>query len=143
MSAGALGPRIAAIYEAQAAFMEPRLAEIGVSWATFQLLTCIYAAGSSSQAEIARRLGVTPATLSEAVTAQAKSGVVAQVSSSSDRRVKELRLTDKGTELMKQVIGIVEQSETVMVQGLKDAERVAAAKLLDRLLANAEAALDG
>ena len=54
-----IGTRIAAIYELQAEWMEPKLTELGISWATFQLLTTVANAGDgASQIEVARRLGL-------------------------------------------------------------------------------------
>ena len=74
-----IGTRIAAIYERQAEWLEPRLADLGVSWATFQLLTTVAGAGEeASQIEVARRLGVTAATLSESVQGHVGRGLLKQ-----------------------------------------------------------------
>ena len=61
-----IGSRVATLYELQSAWLEPKLKEMGVRWTTFQLLATIFGAGDDArQAEVARRLGVSPATLSE------------------------------------------------------------------------------
>ena len=72
-----IGAKVAAIYELQSAWLEPRLRAIEVSWTTFQLFSAIQAAGGkSSQVAVARRLGVTPATLSETVFAHVQNGLM-------------------------------------------------------------------
>ncbi|MCW5936430.1 MAG: winged helix DNA-binding protein [Fimbriimonadaceae bacterium] len=134
-----IGTRIAAVYELQSSWLEPRLAEIGVGWNTFQLLTTIDAAGSdASQVEVARRLGVTPATLSETVFGHVRKGLLEQVVSERDRRVKLLRLTDQSQKLVRQIRKLVTESEQVMVEGLSDSEIGMMVGLLERVIANLE-----
>ena len=49
-----IGTRIAAIYELQAEWMDPKLDELGITWSTFQLLTTVANAGErASQVEVA------------------------------------------------------------------------------------------
>ena len=140
MSAEQIGPRIAAVYELQSAWLEPRLREIGVSWTTFQLLTAVSGAGKkASQVEVARRLGVTAATLSETVFAHVGKGLIEQVPTSHDRRVKILRLTDESRGVLRQIKRLVAESEGLMTQGLSDKDASGLAKILDRVLENLEA----
>lgn len=143
MPAEQIGARVAAIYELQSAWLEPRLREIGVNWTTFQLLTTVFTAGKkASQVEVARRLGVTAATLSESVYAHVQKGLLEQVSSKHDRRVKVLQLTEKSKALMRQIRKLVTESETVMTNGMTDddAEKLSAG--LDQVLTNLESAIE-
>lgn len=136
-----LGPLVAAIYEAQAAFLEPKLRELGVSWTAFQLLTAVYgAAGGASQAEIARRLGITPATLCEAVQQFVREGQIEQVPSTKDKRLKHLRLTAKGQRLMERVRRAVGEAEGVLSGGIAPAKLESTTRTLQRALANLERA---
>jgi DNA-binding MarR family transcriptional regulator len=142
MTSDLIGARIAALYELQSAWLEPRLADIGVTWTTFQLLAAVTAAGrSASQIEVARRLGVTPATLSEAVFQHVKRGLLEQVASPRDRRVKVLRLTPDAKAVMRQIKKLLEESESLMTAGIAQEDSAAAARFLDRLRDNLQSAL--
>ena len=134
-----IGARIATVYELQSAWLEPRLKGIGVSWGTFQLLTTINSAGKrASQVEVARRLGVTAATLSETVFTHVQRGLIDQVATNRDRRVKVLQLTDRSKGLLRQIKKLISESENLMAKGLKDVEAEQLAGLLDRVLLNLE-----
>lgn len=138
-----LGSRVAAIYELQAAWLEPRLKQIGVRWSSFQLLAAIVGAGDeASQAEIARRLAVAPATLSEAVQNHVERGWVEQVPSPRDKRLKVLRLTLQGKKLMGQVRNLVIECEHLMAAAVTPAQSTACAKVLDKMIESLERALE-
>lgn len=137
-----IGARVAAVYELQSAWLEPRLRDIGVNWTTFQLLTTVTTAGKrASQVEVARRLGVTAATLSESVYAHVQKGLLEQVHSRHDRRVKVLQLTEKAKVLMRQIRKLVSESETVMTAGLSPAQNEDLSTALDHVLVNLENAI--
>jgi MarR family transcriptional regulator for hemolysin len=138
-----IGARIAAVYELQASWMEPRLSALGISWATFQLLTTVANAGDrASQIEVATRMGVTAATLSEAVQAHVGRGLLEQTPSARDKRVRVLRLTPKSRELVAQIKELVVESDRVMTRGILPSELAGTATVLDRVLQNLESALD-
>ena len=130
---------MAAVYELQSAWLEPRLRAIGVNWTTFQLLTTVSSAGKrASQVEVARRLGVTAATLSETVFTHVQKDLLEQVASSQDRRVKILQLTDKAKGLMRQIKKLIGESEALMSKGLLNGDSEQLAALLDRVMENLE-----
>ncbi|MBS1714019.1 MAG: winged helix-turn-helix transcriptional regulator [Armatimonadetes bacterium] len=132
-----IGPRVAAVYEVQSAWLEPRLRKIGVSWGTFQLLSAVSGSGqNASQIEVAKRLGVTAATLSESVYSHVQRGLLEQAASRKDRRVKVLRLTDSAKTLMRQIRKYVNESETVLSHGLTEKETTQLVALLDKVLDN-------
>lgn len=138
----AFSSRISALYELQAALIEPQLKAIGINWTTFQLLSAVHGAGDeASQAEVARRLGVTPATLSETVTAHEAKGLLKRSASSTDKRVKILQLTAKSAKMLDKVLTIVNDVEEKMLNGIGVAPRDAAGKTLDRCISNLEKAL--
>lgn len=132
-------PRVAALYQLQEAVLEPRLKEFGIGMNTFQLLTAIRGAGEhASQNEVARRLGVTPATLSESVTSHVKRGFIRQEPSEYDKRVKVLVLTARAQEILGRVLATLEEIEELMIRSLSDSQRIAFEKILDRCLGNLE-----
>lgn len=139
MASEQIGPRIAAIYEYQSAWLEPHLQKMGVSWNSFQLLLSVSAAkGQASQAEIAERLGVSPATLSESVAAHVARGWLVQTPSKTDRRVKALALTSQSEKVIKQARKLIDECEAWMTEGLSARELESCGKVLDRILSRFE-----
>lgn len=143
MAKSFLGARIAAAYELHAEWMEPRLTALGVSWASFQLLVTVSNAGANaSQIEVATRLGVTAATLSESVQSHIERGFLTRTQSEKDKRVKILRLTPKSSEIVKKILELVAESEEMMTRGVLPDEMAVARKVLDRVMQNLESAID-
>jgi DNA-binding MarR family transcriptional regulator len=138
-----IGTRIAAVYELQAEWMEPKLKELGISWSTFQLLTAVANAGDrASQIEVARRLGVTAATLSESVQAHLDKGLLSRTTLPRDKRVKLLRLTPESKAIVERIKEFVVQAEEVMTRGVLPDEMTLVTRVLDRAMENMESALD-
>lgn len=138
-----LSPRIAAIYDLQAALSEPGMKALGLSWTSFQLLSAVHSAGgSASQAEVARRLGVSPATLSESVSAHVAKGLLQRADSAADKRVKNLELTAEARRLLTKAMAIFEEVEASMLHGVAAGTVDGGLKLLDRCIANLEAELE-
>ena len=99
--------------------MEPKLQDAGISLGTFELLSAIYASGGrATQVEVARRLGITPPSLSEAVKAACSRELVEQHSDTDDARRKILKLTAKGRKAMQSIVKGVNFAETRMVEGI-------------------------
>jgi MarR family transcriptional regulator for hemolysin len=137
-----VGPRIAAVYELHAEWIEPRLREMGVSWSSFQLLTTVANAGDkASQIEVATRLGVTAATLSESVQNHVDRGLLLQVQSKTDKRVRILTLTPQSEEIIRKIKSLVLESDEAMTRGILPDELTAFTKVIDRIINNLESAL--
>jgi DNA-binding MarR family transcriptional regulator len=103
----------------------PKLAEVGISLGTFELLSAIYASGGrATQVELARRLGITPPSLSESVKAASSRLLVEQHIDSDDGRRKILKLTPKGRKAMQTIVKDVNSAESKMVEGI-DANQIA------------------
>jgi len=138
-----IGTRIAAVYELQAEWMEPKLRELGISWSTFQLLTAVANAGDrASQIEVARRLGVTAATLSESVQAHLDKGLLSRTTLPRDKRVKLLRLTPESKAIVERIKELVVQADEAMTRGVLPDEMTLVARVLDRAMENMESALE-
>lgn len=100
--------------------LEPALTDVGLTFSMFELLTTIRACGTeASQADVARRLGITPPSLTEAVRLAVKSGVVEQRPSKTDGRSKTLALTTVGTKKLQKTLEAVNQAEKTLVNGIK------------------------
>ncbi|MCH7945364.1 MAG: winged helix DNA-binding protein [Armatimonadetes bacterium] len=92
----------------------------------------------ASQIEVARRLGVTAATLSESVQGHVERGLLKQSRSKSDKRVKILSLTAKSRRTMPRIRELVTGSEEALSRGLLPHELSATATVLDRVRRNLE-----
>jgi MarR family transcriptional regulator for hemolysin len=142
MAVPPLGTRVAALNELLSAWLEPTLKAESLSWSTFQLLVTISSTGGASQIDIARDMGVTPATLSESVHSLVKRGLVEQVPSETDRRVKVLRLTGLAVNKLGKVRAAAAESERIITDGLPAKELEACGRTLDVLTARLEQALN-
>ncbi|MBN8691410.1 MAG: winged helix-turn-helix transcriptional regulator [Armatimonadetes bacterium] len=143
MAESQLVPLIAAIYEYQAAYLEPKLKKIGLSLGSFQLLAAVHAAGEgASQIDIARRLGIAPATLSETVQIQVNNGMLEQVTSKVDRRVKSLVLTNDAKKKLEEVRKMIQQLEQAMLAKLPPANLNVTLSTLETVLDNVEEILE-
>lgn len=105
--------------ELTAQSLEPHLERMGLTFSTFELLTSIRGAGrGASQADVARRLGITPPSLTEAARLAVKAGLIEQVASEHDRRSKTLALTAAGEKKLQETLSAVNQAERTMVKGI-------------------------
>lgn len=116
---------------------EPALAAHGLKPSTFDLLSTIHTAGpNATQAEIARRLGIKPPSLTEAL--RGLKHLVEQVPSETDSRVKHLRITDRGKTALAATVKAVEAVSRAITAGI-DREQLALTtevlKKANRLLA--------
>jgi len=105
------------------AAMEPHLQPVGISLAMFELLSATHALkAKGTQASIARRLGITPPSLSETVRAALNLELIEQVPNPKDGRAKLIRLTPTGSKSLSTVLRAVRKIETAMIAGLSEDE---------------------
>ncbi|MCE9558984.1 MAG: winged helix DNA-binding protein [Armatimonadetes bacterium] len=129
--------RVAMLYEVQANAIQPRLKKLGSSWSTFQLLSAIHGPSTGIiQAEVARSLGITAATLTETIQTHLKRGLIEQFKDPVDGRAKRVRLSRSGTSLLRKMVVEIDAVEAKMLgtTPAKDLEKLATA--IDRLIAN-------
>lgn len=137
MAGADISTKVAAIYELQAALLEPGLKKMKISWTSFQLLMAVSQGGGKlSQAAVAQKLGITPATLSEAVRTHVEKGWLKQTGSETDRRVKSLMTTNKAEKLLTTIRDLVAEAEESALKGMSKAERASLAQALDQVVAN-------
>lgn len=130
--------------ELLAAALEPELATANVSLATFDLLSAVRASGGkATQADVARRLGVTPPTLSESVKAAVGRGLLEQVADPDDGRLKRLRLTRKGGHTLDTILAGVARVDDAMLKGLSPEEVSLAKQVLRQAVRNLALSIQG
>lgn len=142
MADPALIPRVAVLYELQSSYLEPKLKKLGLSLNTFHLLMAVQNSGEKvSQIEIARRLGVSPATLSETASLHIDKGLLLQVVSKKDKRVKYLRLTKSSNNKLKEVRKLLMTLEEIMLDGVSGSNQRTSLNVLDTAIENLEKSL--
>lgn len=121
--------------------IQPTLERLGVSFSSFELLSAVRASGPDTpQAEIARRLGITAPSLTEAVRSSVKAGLLEQRPSEFDARSKTLVLTEAGAVALQEILKSVNQAEQTLVVGIQAHELrlvIAVLKTANRNLAKA------
>jgi len=114
--------------------LEPHLRKHGLTNATFDLLSAVHASeGGASQASLARRLRISAPTLSEAVHAAEERGFLVASKSTSDKRLRVIKLTTVGQRAVEQALKALNQLEMQVVEELEDREIKAAVMVLKRV----------
>lgn len=130
---GTLSGQAALLTELLSTALEPHLERAGITHATFDLLSAIRATdGAASQAEIARRLRISPPTLSQALRAASERGLIERTEKKSDARVKLVRLTPQGRRAIDGALRAVNQLEREVVEELNARELSVAVTVLRR-----------
>jgi DNA-binding MarR family transcriptional regulator len=115
--------------------LQPVLKEHGLTAAMFDLLSAIRAGdGNETQAEIGVRVGLSRATISEAVTALQKNELVIRTPSSTDARAVLLSLTGAGHRKVNAILSQMRQIESEAVSHLTPKESAAVASALKKLI---------
>jgi len=107
----------------------------GLTSASFDLLSAIWAAdGRETQAEIGKRLGLSRATISEAVTSLVSAGYVIRKPSNLDSRAVNLELTPGGHKKVKAVLAEMKRIQTELEGKIGAKEADTASKTLRKVL---------
>jgi len=124
--------------------MEPQLERAGLTLSSFELLSAIRSSGGkASQADIARRLGITPPSLSEAVRYASQKGLIEQVADPEDKRLKRLRLTAAGRKSVHVVLAAIQETENAAFADFDPAKIEASISLLREINRNLARRLAG
>jgi DNA-binding MarR family transcriptional regulator len=104
----------------------------GLSLAQYQLLEAVDAAGHDGNARVAAVAGVTQPTVTRALSALERRGLILRVPGD-DRRSVRVRLTDEGQRELAQKRAVVRERLRGLHRSLDDVERVQAVALMARL----------
>ena len=115
--------------------MRPAIIDQGLTSASFDLLSAVWAAdGRETQAEIGKRLGLSRATISEAITSLVSAGFVLRRPSDIDSRAVNLELTPAGHKKVKSVLGEMKRIESELEGKIGSRETDSASKTLRKVL---------
>lgn len=136
--------RVAVLNDLQSGILEPLLKRRGYRWSTFQLLsTLLPHPRGLVQAEVARRLEITPPTLTEAVKNHVEAGLIEQKDDRRDKRAKRIILTASGKAAIRAMLKDTTSLEGAMVKGIGDTELRITAMTLDKMQENLEKLVSG
>ena len=134
-----LSAQASVLSELVAARFEPELVRAGINFSTFELLSAAHAAdGKASQAELARRLGITAPSLCESIKQAVARELVEQRPYGRDRRVHRVQLTRKGGAVLRKVLIALAEIEDSLVAGLEPKRVEEAVALLQLAARNLE-----
>ena len=103
--------------------------------ASFDLMSAIWAAdGRETQAEIGKRLGLSRATVSEAVTSLVKADYVVRHPSQFDSRAVNLELTPAGHKKVQAILGEMKRIQVEIEEKIGSKEAESASKTLRKVL---------
>lgn len=115
--------------------MRPAILSQGLTSASFDLLSAIWAAdGRETQAQIGKRLGLSRATISEAVTSLVAAGYVTRRPSDMDSRAVNLELTPSGHKKVKAVLSEMKRIESELDGKIGAKETESASRTLRKIL---------
>ncbi len=93
-----------------------------------------------SQKELARRISVSPATVTVSLKSMERDGYVRKLSNAQDLRCKPITITEKGLEAARLIDEVFELLDRGMYQGFTQEEREAASLFYRRVIRNLDAA---
>jgi len=96
------------------------LSPLGISYAQFRVLNCLWKKGVLTQKEIHEFIDVKPSTLTGLVDLLSVKGFLRRTVSEEDARTNRISLTEKGDGLQEPAWEIIEAFEKRMTQGIGD-----------------------
>ena len=110
--------------------VEKLATQTGLHGGQISLLAHLWDSDAVSQAELVRRLGVSPPTVNKMVGLLAKNGFVKSLDCKSDKRIKRVHLTKKGKEVRLKVEEQWHKLETMTLANLSETETMMLSMLL-------------
>lgn len=136
---GSLSAQASVLSEMVASRFEPELAKAGINYSTFELLSAAHAAdGKASQAELARRLGISAPSLCESIKHAVARELIEQRPYGRDRRVHRVHVTRKGGAVLRKVLVALSAIEESLTVGMTDREIADTVAVLQHAARNLE-----
>ena len=117
--------------------IEPTMRGEGLTPPMFGLLSAVKSAGPKAhQAELARRLGITPPTLTSAIQRAGAAGFLEQEAGKRDARTKVVKITPKGHAALRKVLRAVAELDVMMLKGIDSGDLATALDVLRKASMN-------
>ncbi len=108
---------------------------LGLTWAGYRLLFCLWVAGPQRSNTLAHMMWATPSTLSSVTNTLEKQQLVRRERDAADRRVVTVHLTAEGRRLIVQAFDAQHERETAWLQALSRKELEGLVKVLVKVAA--------
>jgi MarR family transcriptional regulator for hemolysin len=135
MEAPPIGLQLARSARVIGAAFDRALTEAGGSAPIWQVLLLVRSGQSSTQAAMAKTMGITSATLTHHLSAMERQGLVRRWREEANRRVQQVELTPEGLALFERLREVALRHDAKLRSRLSEAEVAELADLLDRLAA--------
>lgn len=118
----------------QRALTEPHLKRIGVTYVQLALLLSISQAPNASAAELARRIGITPQSIGEVISALLRKNLIARTEDEATRRVLRLSLLPAGEAVLDKAETLLDAIEAEWAAGIDPADLRIVKEILGKLI---------
>lgn len=102
--------------------LEAFLQDLGVTPGQYTVLSLLAAKKNQSSAEMARKAGVTPQSMSETISGLERKGLILRAENPEHRRILNITLTKEGQALLTKCDGQTDQLEDRLLEGLTDSQ---------------------
>lgn len=109
-----------------------------LTWTGFLVLWLLWIWEGMETRHVAESVGISKATLTGVMKTLVNRGLIERVPSEVDRRLVELRLTDKGERLMSELYPVFNEAESRLVAGLGDGSVAELTESLRQIVTTAE-----
>ena len=116
--------------------LEKNLEGLGIHRASHRVLMTLACHQFASQAELAKRLEVTPASIAVTLKNLEKTGYITKTAKKEDNRINVVELTKKGRKLVDESQDFFDSLDREMYQGFSEKERRELCRFLDRIYEN-------
>ena len=119
--------------------VEKRVAITGVYDSQHRILITLYHEPNICQKEIAKRMGISPASVAVSIKKLEKAGYLKKNMDETDNRLNKVVLTDKGMEVVKKSHIIFAEIDRAMFKDFSEEDMAKATEILDRIKENIKA----
>lgn len=118
--------------------LEACLQDLRVTPGQYTTLSLLASQRDQSSADLARKAGVTPQSMSETIAGLERKGLIARAENPEHRRILTLSLTDEGRALLKRCDVLVDDLEARLLDGLSEDQVEILREALNRMARNSE-----
>ena len=108
--------------------------ELELSYRQLQILALIEREGPMSQRELSRLAGIDKSPMVGIIDALETAGLALRKRDPEDRRITLIQLTEEGTALLRRAATLALEADKEVLKGLDRSDRLALARLLDRIV---------
>lgn len=137
------GYRFAMLHRLHAAICRQDILRTGIKISQFPfLLELVQEEHPVTQECLSKQIAMDKGTTARAIGQLEKAGLVTRVANPQNRRQNLVSATPKGHAVSEELFTSLEQAAEIYIQGMSSAEQDAILMLMDRMIANAQKALD-